>query len=242
MFCALGAAAFTHVATPVTLTWAAALIVAMAVAAAAGVAVASLTIRAGGLGLALATFAVAAVAERTMYRTRLLFGTTGIRAAARPAGVLGADRGYFYVAAVIALLAVSGSALLGRSDAGRMWRAAGDDPVALSALGGSVLTSRVLVFAIAAGLAGLGGALAAAGAQSVSANTFATFPALSWLAVLAIAGRRVGTTAARAAPAFALAPVYLSRFVGAHPLLWFGGAAVAASLIRARPIRSGAKA
>jgi len=73
-----------------------------------------------------------------------------------------------------------------RSRAGRRWRAAGDDPVRLEALGVDVRRLRALGFAASAALAGLAGALYVGASGFMSADTAGvvfSVQALIWLAV-----------------------------------------------------------
>lgn len=69
---------------------------------------------------------------------------------------------------------------------GRLWRAAGDDPVRLEALGLPVRRVRSVGFAVACGLAGLGGALYAGSSGFISADlagVIFSVQALIWVAV-----------------------------------------------------------
>jgi urea transport system permease protein len=73
-----------------------------------------------------------------------------------------------------------------RSRAGRRWRAAGDDPIRLEALGVDVRRLRTLGFAVSAALAGLAGALYVGASGFMSADTAGvvfSVQALIWLAV-----------------------------------------------------------
>jgi urea transport system permease protein len=73
-----------------------------------------------------------------------------------------------------------------RSRAGRRWRAAGDDPIRLEALGADVRRLRALGFAASAALAGLAGALYVGASGFMSADTAGvvfSVQALIWLAV-----------------------------------------------------------
>jgi urea transport system permease protein len=73
-----------------------------------------------------------------------------------------------------------------RSRAGRRWRAAGDDPIRLEALGTDVRRLRTLGFAASTALAGLAGALYVGASGFMSADTAGvvfSVQALIWLAV-----------------------------------------------------------
>jgi urea transport system permease protein len=73
-----------------------------------------------------------------------------------------------------------------RSRAGRRWRAAGDDPIRLAALGENVRLLRTLGFAASTALAGLAGALYVGASGFMSAETAGvvfSVQALIWVAV-----------------------------------------------------------
>ncbi len=92
---------------------------------------------------------------------------------------------YVFNAAWLAAVYVAYAAFR-RSAAGRRWRAAGDDPVRLAALGVDVRRLRTLGFAASAGLAGLAGALYVGASGFMSADTAGvvfSVQALIWLAV-----------------------------------------------------------
>lgn len=92
---------------------------------------------------------------------------------------------YVFNAAWLAAVYV-GYAAFRRSAAGRRWRAAGDDPIRLEALGVDVRRLRALGFAASAGLAGLAGALYVGASGFMSADTAGvvfSVQALIWLAV-----------------------------------------------------------
>jgi len=92
---------------------------------------------------------------------------------------------YVFNAAWLAAIYVAYAAFR-RSRAGRRWRAAGDDPIRLAALGEDVRRLRTLGFAASAGLAGLAGALYVGASGFMSADTAGvvfSVQALIWLAV-----------------------------------------------------------
>jgi urea transport system permease protein len=92
---------------------------------------------------------------------------------------------YVFNAAWLAVVYL-GYAAFRRSRAGRRWRAAGDDPVRLAALGVDVRRLRALGFGASAALAGLAGALYVGASGFMSADTAGvvfSVQALIWLAV-----------------------------------------------------------
>jgi urea transport system permease protein len=92
---------------------------------------------------------------------------------------------YVFNAAWLAVVYLAYAAFR-RSRAGRRWRAAGDDPIRLEALGTNVHRLRALGFAASAALAGLAGALYVGASGFMSADTAGvvfSVQALIWLAV-----------------------------------------------------------
>jgi ABC-type branched-subunit amino acid transport system permease subunit len=192
-------------------------------------------IRLSGLYLALATFGFGLLVERMMFGTGLMFGGRGSRSAPRPGDLfgltLGSDKGFYYVALAVVLAVAVMMFWLNRSRLGRLCQAMADSPVALAMHGTNVRMTRVLVFCVSAFVAGLAGALFASAAGSISGIGFGPFASLTWLTVLALAGR--GQFAAPLIAAFVLAvvPSYVDNpaYTDWQPVI-FGSLAVLASL------------
>ena len=92
---------------------------------------------------------------------------------------------YYFNAAWLAAVYLAYAAFR-RSRAGRRWRAAGDDPIRLAALGTDVRRLRTLGFAASTALAGLAGALYVGASGFMSAETAGVLfsvQALIWVAV-----------------------------------------------------------
>jgi urea transport system permease protein len=92
---------------------------------------------------------------------------------------------YYFNAAWLVLVYLAYAAFRG-SLAGRRWRAAGDDPIRLDALGVDVRRLRTLGFAASTALAGLAGALYVGASGFMSAETAGVIfsvQALIWVAV-----------------------------------------------------------
>jgi urea transport system permease protein len=92
---------------------------------------------------------------------------------------------YYFNAAWLAVVYFAYAAFR-RSRAGRLWRASGDDPVRLDALGFNVYRLRALGFAVSTALAGLAGALYVGASGFISPQTAGVLfsvQALIWLAV-----------------------------------------------------------
>ncbi|MCK9931344.1 ABC transporter permease [Frankia sp. Mgl5] len=156
---------------------------AIGVAATVGALIAVPVLRLSGVYLALGTAAVAVVLDRWIF-TLPAFDLLGVRislfdqgsveaAAPRLFGVrFESGQRLVIFAAVCLALASLGVALLRRSRFGRRLIALRDSEAAYATLGGNLLIARVAVFALSAGIAGLGGALYAMQERSVTADQF----------------------------------------------------------------------
>jgi len=236
-FAAVGAAAFCHFASSggLGLPWLVALLLAGAVAIPIGAFIAIPAIRLAGLFLALATFGFGVLVERMGFATALMFGAVGSRQAPRPGDVLGltlhTDTGFYYVCLAVALAACAAVYAVNRSRLGRLTLAMADSPTALVTHGASVSVTRVLVFCISAGLAGVAGGLFAALTGSISGAGFSSLNSLLWLTVLAIAGSGEVSAAFIAAFLLAVMPSYVQNqsYTDLQPVL-FGVIAIGAAL------------
>lgn len=98
----------------------------------------------------------------------------------------GGNQSVYYFNAAWLVLVYLAYAAFRRSLAGRRWRAAGDDPIRLEALGVNVRRLRTLGFAASTALAGLAGALYVGASGFMSAETAGVIfsvQALIWVAV-----------------------------------------------------------
>ncbi|KOU58903.1 ABC transporter permease [Streptomyces sp. MMG1533] len=176
-----------------------ALAAAIAVTAAVGALIALPALRFSGVYLALGTAAVAVVLDRWIF-TLPSFEVLGVRIAlfdqgsvemAGP-GLLGLrldSAGELMVLAATCLgLASLGVAWLRRSGFGRRLIALRDSEAAYATLGGNLLVAKVLVFALAAGIAGLGGALYGMQQRSITAEQFNLIAGLPIFLVAVIGG------------------------------------------------------
>jgi ABC-type branched-subunit amino acid transport system permease subunit len=234
-FAAMGAAAFSHFAHGAGLPWLAALLLAALATLPIGALVAIPAIRLSGLYLALATFGFGILLERMAFGTGLMFGGNGSRSAPRPGEVfgvdLGSDKGFYYVALAVVLAVAATLYWLNRSRLGRLCQAMADSPVALAMHGTNVRVTRVLVFCVSAFVAGLAGALFASQAGSISGAGFGPFASITWLTVLALAGRGEFSSGVVAAVVLAVVPSYVDSpaYAEWQPVI-FGALAVLASL------------
>ncbi|HVS67225.1 MAG TPA: ABC transporter permease, partial [Mycobacteriales bacterium] len=191
---------------------------AIGMAAGIGAVVALPTLRLRGLYLALATFSFATVMDLAVF-TQIL-GTGGSINVARvhiPGIPTRSDRAYFMVCAVTFVLVAIGVLALRRSSFGRRLVATNDSPAACATLGVNVNGTKLITFTIAAGLAGLAGALFGGVPGQVSANDFAALGSLVVLLLARVGGINTATGALLGASTltiFQIAQPHLPEWVG----------------------------
>jgi branched-subunit amino acid ABC-type transport system permease component len=237
-FVAVGAVAFSRFDVDLGLPWPLSVLLSGLVAAPIGALVALPAIRLKGVYLALATFAFGLLMENLVYRTFLMFGQEAHRDAPRPQLGSGpaSDRGYFYIAVAVAVAAGLVLLTVQRTRLGRLLRALADSPVALTTFGGGVNTALVLLFTISAAMAGIAGAVIATGTHAAGPASFGSLNSLLWIAIIAICGRALVSSAVVAAVLLAVIPGYVSSDVQQYETLVFGALAVVAALLTAHPI------
>jgi branched-chain amino acid transport system permease protein len=184
------------------------LLVAALVAAVIGALIALPALRLSGIYLALATAAFAVTLDRWIWPmppikifgtfTLNLFQTGSVSAA--PVTLFGyefdtASRQMMLLATVLALLTLL-VVWIRRSAFGRRLLAMRDSEAACATLGMRLLMTKTAVFAISAGMAGLGGALYASQLQSVQINTFNFIVGLPVLLAAVIGGMAYAGTGA----------------------------------------------
>jgi ABC-type branched-subunit amino acid transport system permease subunit len=198
-----------------------------------GALVAIPAIRLSGLYLALATFGFGLLLERVVFSTALMFGGTGARVAPRPDFVgPGGDRAFYFVCLAIVVVVAM---LLSRVEAtrlGLLLRAMADSPTALAVHGASVTVMRVLVFSIAAFVAGIGGALLAALPGTISGVGFGSLQSLMWLTAVVIGGRTLIASPVLATVLFAILPSYAGGSYGDIEPILFGVAVVVIAVVQ----------
>ena len=162
-----------------------------ALAALLGVVVALPTLRLAGLPLALATLAFALLADNILFPvTWVGNGATGVIVPRPELGPVSFNASKpFFVLALVTLALVAGLVkLIGDGTMGRFLSAMRGSEVASVSVGIDVHRLRVLVFALSAGLAGVGGALYGSLEGSLSPNAFNYQISLVLLVVVAIIG------------------------------------------------------
>ena len=203
------------------------MLTAVGVSAAVGALIAWPTVRVKGIYLALATLAFAQFAYYVFFSNLRLFNDNGSivvhRVALPGIKLTGANAELVFLSVVFALCAVAVLALR-RSTFGRRLVALSDSPAAYATVGLKMRRTRLAVFALSAGLAGLGGALYGGLQGPVSANDFQVLVSLTLLLLLVIWGVRTPTGALAAGLSFAVLPVLQSHvsWVSSLPALVVG--------------------
>jgi branched-chain amino acid transport system permease protein len=200
-------------------------------AAAAGALIAVVAVRISGLLLTLLTLAFALFADQFLFQYSWSGG--GLSGVVVPRPTIGpfnfaSDRSFLVLALVILVICVGIVALVQRGTTGRYLAAVrGSEPGATS-LGISLLRSRVTVFALSAGIAGVGGTMFGSLYHSVSASSFSYVYSLAFVVVVVTTGARRIEGALQAGMAFAIITLLLTyapqRFGGITPVLFAFGA------------------
>ncbi|MFB6835812.1 ATP-binding cassette domain-containing protein [Streptomyces sp. NPDC056361] len=204
-----------------------------AVAALLGAVVALPALRLGGRSLALATLALAFLADQVLFQLgRLRNGDTGWEIPRPVAGPvdLADDRAMGLALLLLSAVLVALLTRLRGSRWGRAMLAVRSAPEAAAASGVSVVRTKLLLFTVSAGLAGLGGVLYASYNTRITATDFTAMTGLVWLAVVVAAGVRRPQFAVVAGLVFAVVPHLMTTYVteSAHlPVILFGLAGLA---------------
>jgi len=137
------------------------------------------------------------------------------------------QRGFLVEVAILFGLCAVGVLALKRGEFGRRLAAVNDSEVACAALGLNVTGTKVIAFTLAAGIAGLGGALYGGWQRVVSPQDFFFLFSLIVLVLIAIGGLGTVAGAFIAALAYALQPVIQTHtsIPNFAPLLFGIGAA-----------------
>ncbi len=206
-----------------------ALVMGGVVAAAAGAVIGLLTIRLGDLYVALVTLTFGLLVE-TLIFTRPRFLNTGAGVPFTRPGFAGGDLAFSYLAFGIFIIFAVLILNLRRSTTGLALRAVRDSATVARTSGLSVLQVKVIVGAVAAFVAAVGGGLLALDVGQSQPQSFETFGGLVWLAVVVTLGVRSIAAAALSGMALALIPGIFSSYVPVRwaeiPTLLFGLGAV----------------
>jgi ABC-type branched-subunit amino acid transport system ATPase component/ABC-type branched-subunit amino acid transport system permease subunit len=209
-FAAIGAVAMGHLTAGLGLPWGVALLLAGLVAVPVGAFIAIPATRLPGVFLALATFGFGVTIQQMGYPLAIMFGSSSLGQTVNRPAFAQSDIAYYYLLLVFAAAAGLLAVWLVRSRLGRLLRGMSDSPLALATHGTSVVTTRVLVFCIAAFLAGCSGALYGGAVHAVTSADFDAFSSLTFLALLAIVPGREPWYGFAAAFSLAVIPSWIS--------------------------------
>ncbi len=168
------------------------LLAATAICAGIGALIALPTIRLSDLYLALATFAFADAVATGFFADGRVYGSGGlpIYRIVLPGLSLGGDRAEFLLVTLFFVLSAWLVLAIRRSLFGRRLVAVNDSPAAYATVGLDIGFTKVAVFAIAAGMAGLAGALYGTVQQIVGTTDFDLFPGIIFVLFVTIWGIR----------------------------------------------------
>ena len=173
-----------------------------------GVVVAFPALRLGGLSLALATLAMGLIADNVLFQWGWLAGPLQ-QGWAIPQPTIGPfhlsdDKTMAVVLAIIVIVVTLLIRNLQKSASGRMMSAVRTSESAASTSGISASVIKITLFAVSAGLAGLGGVLLVTVDQHVTNSTYTTIIGLTWLAIVVLWGIRRPSAAIAAGMGYTL--------------------------------------
>ncbi|MGH3388715.1 MAG: ABC transporter permease subunit [Actinomadura sp.] len=162
----------------------------------AGLVVALPSLRLGGRVLALATLALALLADQVLFQIDAFSnGTIGWKLPALSFGFADTNDPRLRVVLLLGVLGLVALLIrnLERSSSGRAILAVRSAPTAALAVGISAVKTKIVLFALASGIAGLGGVLYAMFNGQITATDLPAFTGFVWLAVVVLQGvRRIG--------------------------------------------------
>ncbi|MFF5206504.1 ATP-binding cassette domain-containing protein [Streptosporangium sp. NPDC000396] len=165
-------------------------------ATAVGMLVALPALRLGGRILTLATLALALLADQVLFQIDgFSNGTIGWPLPAIGLGLTDTTDPRVRVVLLLVLIALVGLLVrnLERSASGRAILAVRSAPAAATTSGISAPRTKIMLFALASGIAGLGGVLFATSKGSITATDLPAFAGFVWLAAVVLQGvRRIG--------------------------------------------------
>jgi branched-chain amino acid transport system permease protein len=207
-------------------------LLAVGLCAAVGAVLALPVLRLRGIYLALATLAFAVVMDDVFFTSSSVFGSSGAVQVGRP-DIFGlrfvTNRAFDVLIAVVLALCLIGVGALRRGPFGRRLVGMSDSPAACSTVGLSLTVTKLAVFALSAGLAGLAGALYGGLNTSVGASQFQFLLSILIFAGVTLGGMSVLTGAVTTGLFIAILPVIAARIgIVNFPQLLIGIGIVAA--------------
>jgi branched-chain amino acid transport system permease protein len=216
-FMGIGAFVMSKVADGGASWWG--LILGVIICAAIGALIALPALRLQGLYLALATLAFAQAAYYGFFSNISFIpdgGAINVGRLSLPGISLRSNRSYLIFTAVVFCICAIGVLAIRRSSWGRRLVALNDSPAAFATLGMDPTISKLLVFAAAAALAGIGGVLFSGESLALSASDVQLFASLELVLFVTIFGIRTTSGALLGGLASALLPLAASH------LPWWG--------------------
>lgn len=210
---------------------------AVGLCAATGAVLSLPALRLQGLYLALATLAFAVLMDNLFFTSSSVMGQGGTLSVGRPDlfGYRFANtRGFVILIAVVLALCTLGVGALRRSSFGRRLIGLNDSPTACATAGLNLNLTKLAVFTLSAGMAGLAGALYGGLQGAVSANQFDFLLSLALFLAITMAGISTLTGAVLCGVFLAVVPV-IATHVPAVPDLLYLLAGVGAIAISRRP-------
>ena len=234
-FAGIGAVASAH-AVHAGVPWPLAVALGGMAAVPAGALVALPAVRLSGVYLAIATFGFGILVQRLFYTRSFFFGLLFQLPAPRPSFGR-SDTDYYFVVLAVAVAMCLLVVGVRRSRLGRILRALADSPRALDAHGANTNLTKLLVFCLAAFVAGIGGALVGPVTGTASGLAFDFSVSFLLLSVLFIAGRQPLLGPVVAAALFVVVPGYIEsdRLLQWQPVL-FGAGALIATMYGGQPV------
>jgi branched-chain amino acid transport system permease protein len=201
------------------------LMMAFALPAVVGALVALPALRLQGIYLALATFAFAVFMERAVFIQQAVFPGGSRRVPRLALGPLTFedDRAYMVLMAGVFAVLAAGVVALRLGPFGRRLQAMKDSPAACATLGLNLTVTKVQVFALSAGIAGVGGAMFGGLQQTVSVAQFEAIQSLPLVlpavgaGIALVSGALVGGLLLASLPIIAAAVPALTNLLALAP-------------------------
>lgn len=223
-FVGVGAFTSAYLLSQLALPWPLAVVGAIVLGAVISLGLGAVALRVKGLYFALVTIAYGVFVQATVFGITALTGGGAGASAPRPAFASG-DIAYAYLCVGALALTWAFDWRLTSSRAGRAIAALRDDERVAASWGINVTAYKLLAFALAGGVAGLGGAMFASIQQIVSPLTFGLPLALTFVLMTVVGGLRSRPGVVIGGVVFAVLPTLLES---AHKA-WGEGEAVCAT-------------
>jgi ABC-type branched-subunit amino acid transport system permease subunit len=217
-FAGVGAFTAGQLAIHYNMPFLAGLLIGAALAAVIGAVVAVPALRLGGVFLALATLAFALMADNFVFPLDWVGGGQSGLVVPRPrlAGIdFAADRSFFLLAMAVFVVCAYIVILVRKGTTGQYLAALRGSEVAAATIGINANRAKVTVFALSAGIAGVGGAMLASLQRTTNADSFNVTYSLVFMVLVLTTGARTVEGAANAGVGFIFIPEILGA-LGSH--------------------------